>query len=720
MLRFNDIADRMLEYNPGIDLELLQRAYVFSAKVHEGQERLSGEPYLIHPLEVAGILVEMRMDDVSVAAGLLHDTLEDTLTTRDELERLFGEQVAFLVDGVTKIAQIEFTSQRERQAENFRKMLIAMSKDIRILLIKLADRLHNMRTLNYLVEDTQSRIAQETVEIYVPLANRLGIHWVQQELQNLAFTVLHPQIAEELENQLAGGRGEREKYIEEVISSLATRLSQVGIRAEVTGRVKDLASVHAKMEAQGVSLDEIYDVIAFRVILSGNEEHCYAALGIIHSIWSPVPGRFKDYVALPKPNGYQSLHTVVIGAYGERMEVQIRTSDMHRSAEMGIAAHWKYKEGRIDSDAEDERRFAWLRQLLEWQSELDDPHEFLDAVKVDLFPDEVFVFTPRGEVINLPSGATPIDFAYAIHSEVGHQCAGSRVNGKQMPLKTKLQDGDTVEIKTSASQIPRKDWLDFVVSSKARSSIRQAIRQSGRERSRQLGRDILEREFRRRDVSFSQALKSGELEELAKNEARNGTVEDLFAAVSYGKIAASSILRKIKGEAEPKVGRGLPVPTKLRGLFRREKRSSKSGIRVSGSPDVLVRFGGCCDPLPGDDIIGYVTRGRGVTIHLKDCSKVFELDRDRRIDVQWDGDAGQPRKIKIRVKSKDRQGILAKVTNTISAAGVNIGAATITTDEGQIAVQSFEIWVLDVSELNAVMKAITKLKGVINVKRIRG
>jgi GTP pyrophosphokinase len=720
MLRFNDIADRMLEYNPGVDLELLQRAYVFSAKVHEGQERLSGEPYLIHPLEVAGILVEMRMDDVSVAAGLLHDTLEDTLTTRDELVRLFGEQVAFLVDGVTKIAQIEFTSQRERQAENFRKMLIAMSKDIRILLIKLADRLHNMRTLNYLDEDTQTRIAQETVEIYVPLANRLGIHWLQQELQNLTFGVLQPQAAEELESQLAGGRGEREKYIEEVISSLATRLSQVGIRAEVTGRVKDLASVHAKMEAQGVGLDEIYDVIAFRVILSGTEEQCYSALGIIHSIWRPVPGRFKDYVALPKPNGYQSLHTVVIGAYGERMEVQIRTSDMHRSAEMGIAAHWKYKEGRIDSDAEDERRFAWLRQLLEWQSELDDPHEFLDAVKVDLFPDQVFVFTPRGEVINLPSNATPVDFAYAIHSEVGHQCAGSRVNGKLVPLKTKLQDGDTVEIKTNSSQKPRKDWLDFVVSSKARSSIRQAIRQGGRERSHQLGRDILEREFRRRGMNLSQALKSGDLTELAKSEARQGTVEDLFAAVSYGKIAAGAIVRKLKGEAEPKAGRSLPVPNKLRGLFRRDRRPAPTGIRVSGSPDVLVRFGGCCDPLPGDDIIGYVTRGRGVTIHLKDCSKVFELDRERRIVVQWDETTGDPRRIKIRVKSKDRPGILAKVTNTISAAGVNIGAATITTDEGQAAVQSFEIFVKDATELNAIMKDITKLKGVINVKRIRG
>ena len=720
MLRFNDIADRMLEYNPGVDLELLQRAYVFSAKVHDGQERLSGEPYLVHPLEVAGILVEMRMDDVSVAAGLLHDTIEDTLATREELERLFGEQVAFLVDGLTKIAKIEFTSVRERQAENFRKMLIAMSKDIRILLIKLADRLHNMRTLDFLTEDAQHRIAVETMEIYVPLANRLGMHWLQQELENLCFNILNPEAAADLEKQLSVGVGEREKYIEEVIETLATRLSQAGMRAEVTGRVKDLASIHSKMESQGVSLDEIYDVIAFRVLLSGDEAQCYGALGIVHSIWRPVPGRFKDYIALPKPNGYQSLHTTVIGPYGERMEVQIRTSDMHRTAELGIAAHWKYKEGRIEADDEDERKFAWLRQLLEWQRELDDPHEFLDAVKVDLFPDQVFVFTPEGEVINLPSAATPIDFAYAIHSEVGSHCSGARVNGKQVPLRMKLVDGDTVEIQTSNGQIPRKDWLDFAVSSRARSRIRHAIRQEGRDRSRQLGRDILERELRRQGLSLKQVIDNGKLAAVAQQDARKGTVDDLFAAVSYGKIAASSVVRKLRGEEEPKPARTLPVSGKIRDLFRRERRSSKSGINVSGSPDVLVRFGGCCDPLPGDDIIGYVTRGRGVTIHLRECTKVFELDPERRIDVQWDDTSGQPRKIKIRVKSKDQQGILAKITNTISSAGVNIGAATITTAEGNVAVQSFELWVQDVGELNAVIKSIAKLKGVTSVERIRG
>jgi guanosine-3',5'-bis(diphosphate) 3'-pyrophosphohydrolase len=721
MLRFNDIVDRMLEYNPGVDLELLQRAYVFSAKVHEGQERLSGEPYLIHPIEVAGVLADMRMDDVTVAAGLLHDTLEDTLTTREELERLFGERVAFLVEGLTKIAKIEFTSARERQAENFRKMLIAMSKDIRILLIKLADRMHNMRTLNYMKEDPRHRIAHETMDIYVPLAHRLGIHWMKQELEDLAFRALKPHVVEELERQLIRNRGEREEYIEEVIGALADKLSQAGIRAEVAGRLKDLASIHSKMESQSVSLDEIYDLIAFRIVLAGDSELCYAALGIVHSIWRPVPGRFKDYVALPKANGYQSLHTTVIGAYGERMEVQIRSADMHREAENGIAAHWKYKSTDSVPDPEEERKFAWLRQLVEWQGELEDPHEFLDAVKVDLFPDEVFVFTPIGEVINLPQRATPVDFAYAIHSEVGDHCAGARVNGKMVSLRTRLSDGDTVEIVTNATQVPRKDWLEFAVSSRARNKIRHAVRFAGRQRSRQLGRDILEREMRRGGLSLARLLESGELAELARREMRDGTPESLFSAVSYGKLSAASLVKKLKGEEETSEAvKTLPVPKRLRGLFRREKRSPSSGVRVSGLPDVLVRFGGCCDPLVGDDVIGFVTRGRGVTVHAKDCARVFELDPDRRIDVEWDLEFSVPRKIKIRVKSKDQPGILAKITSTISAEGVNIGAATITTAQSQIAVQSFEIWVGDVSKLNALMKKIGKVKGVLSVDRVRG
>ena len=713
--RFNDVADRVLEVNPTSDLSLLQRAYVFSAKVHEGQERLSGEPYLVHPVEVAGILADMRLDEVTVAVGLLHDAVEDTLTTQAEIERLFGEEVAFLVDGLTKIARIEFTSVRERQAENFRKMLLAMSKDIRILLVKLADRLHNMRTLAFMQDDARQRIAQETLDIYAPLAHRLGIHWMKQELEDLAFRALKPDAARELEEQLRSSREEREAYVGEVIGALSERLRAASLSCEVTGRLKDLASVHAKMEARGVGLDQIHDVIAFRIVLDGAKELVYTALGIVHGMWTPVPGRFKDYVALPKPNGYQSLHTTVIGPYGERMEVQIRTGEMHENAEYGIAAHWSYKEGRA-SDEDDAAKFAWLRQLLEWQRDLSDPHEFLDTVKVDLFPDEVFVFTPKGDVINLPKGATPIDFAYAIHSEVGAHCAGARVNGRLVPLRHRLSDGDTVQILTSASQVPRKDWLEFVVSGRARSRIRHAVRDAEKERSLDLGREILERELRRASLSLPKLIETGELAEAARAEV-GGTVSDLFSAVGYGTLPATEVLRRLRPEAAPP--REPPPKPKRRSLFGRTPAPSSSGIRVSGQGDVLVRFAGCCAPLPGDDIVGFVTRGRGVTIHSKECEKVFALDPERRIDVQWDDAASVPRRVKVRVTSVDRPGILAAVTKSISSAGLNIDEARVNTTRDQKAVSSFDVWVKDVRTLRAVMKEIERIRGVLSVERVK-
>jgi GTP pyrophosphokinase len=710
MLRFNDVADRMLEHDSGCDLSRLQRAYVFSAKVHEGQERLSGEPYLVHPLEVAGILADMRLDEITVAAGLLHDTVEDSHTTVEELQRHFGEDVAFLVEGLTKIARIEFNSARERQAENFRKMLIAMSKDIRILLIKLADRLHNMRTLEYMDEDKSRRIAQETLDIYAPLAHRLGIHWMKQELEQLAFRAMNPVAARELEDRLRSKRQTRQAYIEEVIDVLSSRLSGASLRAEVTGRLKDLASIHAKMEAQGITLDDVYDVSAFRMILEGGQEAVYAALGIVHSLWRPVPGRFKDYVALPKPNGYQSLHTTVIGHYGERMEIQIRTGEMHRNAEFGIAAHWKYKEGGGD---EDEDAFAWLRSLVELNQDLKDPHEFIDTVKVDLFPDEVFVFTPRGEVINLPRGATTVDFAYAIHTEVGARCAGAKVNGKMVPLRSRLSNGDTVEVVTSKSQYPRKDWLEFVVSSRARNRIRHAIRAAEKERSRELGRDILDRELRKAGYSLARLRDAGTLEAVARAERRN-SVDDLISAVGYGRVAPLDVVKRVRGET-PEPSRQVP---KRRSLFRR-RQISTTGIRVDGQPDVLVRFGKCCGPLPGDEVVGFVTRGRGVTVHLKDCLKVFEADPERRIDVEWEPDAAAPWRIRMRVHSTDRPGLLATVTKTISKAGINIGAARVTTSEDQKAVQTFDLWVSDVDTLNAVMREIGRIKGVTTVERLR-
>jgi len=725
MLGFNDIVDRMLEDQSEVDIELLQRAYVFSAKVHEGQERRSGEPYLIHPLEVAGILVDLRVDDVTVAAGLLHDTLEDTLTTRAELERLFGERVGFIVDGLTKIAKIEFSSARERQAENFRKMLIAMSKDIRILLIKLADRLHNMRTLGHMSEASARRIAQETRDIYVPLAHRLGIQSMKSELADLAFRTLRPEAAMQLEAQLEGKRGERERYIGEVIGILSEKLSQAGIEAEVVGRVKDLASVHAKMESQGITLDEIYDVIAFRVILDGSPEACYHALGIVHTTWRPVSMRFKDYLANPKPNGYQSLHTTVIGPYGERMEMQLRTRNMHRDAELGIAAHWKYKSsGKIEAGRDDEK-FAWLRQLLEWQREIADPHEFLDAVKVDLFPDEVFVFSPRGDVINLPNEATPVDFAYAIHSDIGDHCSGARVNGKQLPLRHRLQDGDTVEILTNPNQFPRRDWLEFAVSTKARSRIRHSIRFAERERSREIGRGILESELRRRGLVLGRLEKSGELERLAAAELkRGGGVRELYSALAYGRLAAKDIAAKLEGasqQGEPSASDAAAgIPRGLRSLFGRPRRDpDHPGVVVSGQSQVMVRFGGCCEPLRGEEVIGFVTRGRGVTVHARDCPRIFELDPARRIDVEWQEDPGQLRRTRIRVVSKDRPGVLAEISRLISAAGINIGSAKTRSDAGSPAVLDFELWVAGIDELGSVLKQIEKVKGVQSAERSR-
>jgi GTP pyrophosphokinase len=716
MLRFNDVADTVLEHHPDADLDLLQRAYVFAAKVHEGQQRLSGEPYLIHPLEVAGILAEMRLDPAAVVAGLLHDTLEDTLTTAGEIERLFGDEVRFLVEGLTKIAKIEFSSARERQAESFRKMLVAMSKDIRILLIKLADRLHNMRTLSFMSDDASKRIATETMEIYAPLASRLGIDWMRRELTDLAFRVLRPQLVGELEKKLDVRRQERAQYVLEVRGVLGAKLAEAGIEAEVTGREKELFSIHMKMEAQGVGLDQIHDVIAFRIILDAPPESVYTALGIVHATWRPVPGRFKDYVALPKPNGYQSLHTTVIGPAGERMEVQIRTREMHRNAELGIAAHWRYKEGKGGgaTRADDVQRFDWLRQLLDRQQELSDPHEFLDAVKVDLFPEEVFVFTPRGDVINLPRGSTPLDFAYAIHSEVGSHCAGARVNGRIVPLRHALTDGDTVEILTSEAQFPRKDWLEFVVSGKARSKIRHAVRAAEQERSRELGRDILEKELRRVGLSLARLLEGGEIQALAQKEC-SGAPDDLFSAVGYGKLAPGPLVAKLRGDApEP-----APAPRRRRLFGRTKPAPPASGIHVDGVPDVLVRFANCCNPLPGDEVIGFVTRGRGVTVHQKDCQHAFSLDPDRRIPVQWEAKSAQARLVRVRAVSVDQPGVLAKITKSISALGVNIGAARVRTRADATAEHEFDLWVSDLRALQAVMKEIERVRGVLNVERMR-
>ena len=721
MLRFNDIADRVLKHDPNSDLHLLQRAYVYTAKVHDGQERLSGEPYLVHPLEVAGILADMRMDAVTITAGLLHDAVEDTHSTVDEISDKFGEEVGFLVEGLTKIAKIEFKSARERQAENFRKMLIAMSKDIRILMVKLADRLHNMRTLEFMNEPSRSRIAQETLDIYVPLAHRLGIYWMRRELEELSFRALKPLAASELEQKLRGAHTQRTKYIDEVIGVLSNQLALASLEGEVTGRLKDLASIHNKMESQGISLDEIYDVIAFRIVLSADEGAVYTALGLVHATWSPVPGRFKDHVALPRPNGYQSLHTTVIGPYGERMEVQIRTEQMHRNAEFGIAAHWRYKQQEERVDAEDHEKFAWLRQLIEHQVELSDPHEFFDTVKVDLFPDEVFVFTPKGDVINVPKGGTPIDFAYAVHSEIGDSCFGAKVNGKMVTLSHRLSDGDTVEIESRKSEFPKKDWLNFVVSAKAKSRIRHAIRLEENASSRELGRGILERELRRAGFSLLKLEKDGDLNTIARNVV-NGSKEDLYAAVGYGRVPAARLVRSLRPDWKPDVPQRKKSRVGLRNIFSRESRKPEveTGVRVQGQEGVLIRYGKCCNPLPGDEIVGFVTRGRGVTLHQNDCRVVFSLDPERRIEVEWDAESkSAPRLVRVRVTSRDEPGLLAEVTKTISTAGINIGAARIETHSNRTATQTFDLWVAHLGVLSEVMREIEIVRGVVSVERLR-
>jgi GTP pyrophosphokinase len=720
VLRFNDIADRVLEYAPDSDLELLQRAYVFTAKVHKDQKRHSGEPYLIHPLEIAGILVDMRLDAVTIAAGLLHDTVEDTLATVEELEQLFGAEVAFLVEGLTKIAKVEFTSARERQAENFRKMLVAMSKDIRILLIKLVDRLHNMRTIQFLEEDKARRIAQETLDIYVPLAHRLGIYWMKRELEEQAFRTLHAESAAELERLVTVRKVEREGYVEEVRQALQSKLDTAGLAGVVAGRVKDLFSIHAKMEKQGVSLEKIYDLVAFRITLEADHAAVYHALGLVHATWPPVPGRFKDYVALPKANGYQSLHTTVIGPYGERMEIQIRTRAMHELAEMGIAAHWRYK-GHA-GDERDDQKFSWLRQLLERQGELADPHEFLDVVKVDLFPDEVFVFTPKGDVFNLPTGATALDFAYAIHSQVGDRCTGARVNGMQRPLHHELASGDTVEILTGAQQRPKKDWLEFAISGKARSRIRHAVREEENARAREIGRGVLDKALRRAGLSLARTLDDGKLDELAAKHAK-GIVEDLFAAIHYGRLEPSEVVKLLRPDWRDETPAAADPPaaavSRLRSVFGRREKPTGTGIRVNGHSDVLVRMGQCCSPIPGDEITGFVTVGRGVTVHTRDCRAIFALDPSRKIDVEWDMDAGVPRQVSVKVKTRDEPGVLAKLTKVISTASVNIGGAQVTTHEDRTATHAFDLWVTDAGALNSLMKELAKVKGVHSVERVR-
>ena len=715
-MNLSELLGKLRDYNPAADLATVQRAYEFSAAVHRGQKRKSGEPYLVHPLEVASLIADLRLDVPSVVTGLLHDTVEDTLTTLAQVESAFGSEIATLVDGVTKIGQINFKSRAESQAENFRKMIIAMARDIRVILIKLADRTHNMRTLSHLPVERQTEIAQETLDIYAPLAHRLGIYWIKSELEDNALRYMHPEIYYQLKRNVAKKRTEREQYIEHVRGVLTKTLEGAGLEATITGRPKHFYSIYQKMQTQHLLYDQIYDLVAFRLLVDSARE-CYEALGIVHQNWKPVPGRFRDYIAMPKANMYQSLHTTVIGPFGERMEVQLRTNEMHRVAEAGIAAHWRYK-GQDHHDSPQEiERFAWLRQLLHWQQHVEDPQEFMRSVKEDLFDEEVFAFTPKGDLFNFPQGATIIDFAYRVHSQVGEHCAGARVNGKLVPLKYQLQSGDTIEIVTTTRQTPSKDWLKIVTTTRAKERIRNWIKLQQRRRSLEIGTELLDRDLRRYRHELGKLRKSGDLERAAK-ELGFKDEETLVAAVGYGRLTTQQVLTKLVPDdmLEERKERGEGA---LQKLFRLVGRQSKGGVQVSGVDDVMVRFGRCCNPLPGERILGFITRGRGVTVHAIDCLRVMESDPQRRVEVAWDPADGHFRPVEIEVTGVDAPGLLAAMSKAISSAGINISRAEVHTGIDKKAINVFEVMVDSVDALNRVMRGLGKVKGVMKVQRVR-
>ncbi len=709
MIRFNDIVDEVLKYNAEADVELLQKAYIFSAKAHKGQIRLSGEPYLIHPLEVAYTLTKMNLDIPSIVSGLLHDTIEDSYVSMEEIEEYFGKEISELVDGVTKISKIPLKTSEESRVENFRKMILAMSKDIRVILVKLADRYHNMQTLNFLPPEKQIEISKETFEIYAPLAHRLGIEWLRAELEDTAFKYLKPTEYKLIADNIAQKKKEREAYISEVIGLLRQRLEQFHLNADIFGRAKHLYSIFRKMTMEGLNIDDIYDIIAFRVVVETIKE-CYEALGIIHAFYKPIPGKFNDYIALPKANMYQSLHTKIIGPHGEKIEIQIRTKEMHRLAEEGIAAHWKYKEGNVFNPKED-RIFAWLRRIIEWQQELKDNKEFMEIFKIDLFPDEVYVFTPRGDVRELPKGATPIDFAYAIHSELGHRCVGSKVNGKLVPLRYVLKSGDTVEIMTSPTHKPSKDWLGFVATSKAKTKVRQWIKTEQREKSIELGKNLLEKELSKHDMSFPRLLKSGDLLPIAK-EMSFETVDDLFASVGYGLYTPLQVLNKIIPESEKPAG-------KIKTIISTFKKGRDNAIKIKGIDGLVIRYAKCCNPIPGDKIIGFITRGRGLTIHVEDCPNVHTYDEQRKVEVSWQLNKDYTFPVRLKVVGSDRKGLLSDISSVIASNKVNIISAQAMTYPDKSAAGMYEVEIEHMSQLQKVIKSIQKIKGVRSVERTR-
>lgn len=714
MIRFENILEKVRAYQPDGDLELLRRAYVFSAREHRGQLRKSGEPYLIHPLEVANILAELKLDVVCVVCGLLHDVVEDTLTSTETVEEYFGSEVAHIIEGLTKISKMNFSSVEEHQAENFRKMLMAMVDDIRIILIKLADRLHNMRTLQHLSEERRTRIANETLEIYAPLAGRLGMGRIKSELEELCLKNLDSKAYGVLAARVEAKKKWARDFIAEIQKKLEKTLAENGIRAEITGRTKSIYSIHQKMKRQRIELDQVYDFIALRIITDSVKD-CYGTLGIIHNTWRPVPGRIKDFIAMPRPNGYRSLHTSVITDSGVPFEVQIRTPEMHRVAEQGIAAHWKYKEGR-PLEEDDVKNFAWLRQMIDWQKEVNDPHEFLNELKVDLYPEDVFCFTPKGDVKSFPRGATPVDFAYAIHTDVGHQCVGARVNGLMVPLRYRLKNGDIVEILTNRGHKPSRDWLSFVATSRARNKIRTFLNATEKTRSIEIGKKLLDKEAGRLGVSLKQTIESDQLDDVLQEYGFNKP-EDLFAAIGYGKVSPRNILTRLHPSEQ--LGEKPGAGASLARAVRRVLRGSQDKIKVNGMDDLMVYRAKCCNPVPGESITGYITRGKGVSVHSVNCANLLNLmvDPERRIDVSWEGERDTKYDITLSVNVEDRKGILADITSIIAETNTDIRTVEAKTFEDQKGSIDVTVSISNLKELERITRSIRAVDGVLDVAR---
>ncbi len=712
------LMEQVVAYDPEADTSLIRRAYEYSVKAHEGQMRQTGEPYVQHPLAVAGILTFLKLDVTAIAAGLLHDTLEDTVATQEDLEQEFGADVVRLVEGVTKIGQIPFKTYEEKQAENFRKMVLSMADDIRVVFIKLADRLHNMQTLDALSDEKRKKIAQETMEIYAPLANRLGMSWIKQELEDLCFQYLQPESCSFLKLRLAKKDIERQAYIQSLIHVAQKALAEQGLSGQIDGRPKHLYSIYQKMERRSVAFDEIYDLTAIRIV-TDSKMNCYAVLGLIHSIWPPVPGRFKDYVATPRANLYQSLHTTVVGPQGEYVEFQIRTAEMHRINEYGVAAHWLYKEPG-NARKNDEKVFSWLRQFVEWHKDLSDNRQFMDSVKLDLFHDVVFVFTPKGEVREVPVGSTPLDLAYAIHTEIGDHCVGAKINGKLAPLRYQLHSGDMVEILTSPSQVPHRGWLKFVRTSKAKTKIKHWFKVEEQKRALELGSRLLEQEFRRQAFSLEESLKSERLLSMAKVKGCE-TVDELLRLVGFGRLAPDQIVGHFKEEQQQSAP--LPASSETASPQRKIPALLHDGpVKFGGAKDVLMQLSKCCNPVPGEIIRGYITRGRGLSIHAADCPNFqsLEWDQSRLVEVEWDPAVEGPHSVDVSVVTLDRPGMLAKVSSGISKNQANITKAEMSTREDQKAVLDFALEVKNTAHLELILQDIQRVDGILSAKRVRG